>query len=102
VEACIEHLLWVDLDPFAPAHLPLPDRSRTSLCRRGSRLRQFADPTACDISQSVWRDVGAFPGLCAEALDRLADRRAPAPWCDAEGVDDLPVRRGRRRAWEYA
>jgi hypothetical protein len=106
VQACIEHLVWVDFDPYCrcgaqDGDLP-PDRSRASLCLRGSRLRQFADPHACDISQSVWRDIGAFPGLCAEALDRLADRPAPAPWHGVAGAADLHARRGRLRAWNHA
>ncbi len=108
VQACIQHLVWVDFDPYSSDRPrlatcgPAPDRSRSSLCLRASRLRQFADPRACDVSQSVWRDIGAFPGLCAEALDRLAEPGSPAPWCADAGVAGPRIRRGRYYAWDYA
>lgn len=107
-EAVIEHLFWVDFVPYnwnrerLAIRGPVPDRSRSSICGRGSQLRRLADATACDISQSVWQDIGAFPGLCAEALDRLAERPTPAPWHDVAGAVDLEVRRGRLRAWNHA
>jgi hypothetical protein len=113
VEACIEHISWIEFDPFTwyrpaggrtsgPTDRTSVARERSLLCSRGTRLRQFADPTAGEISQSVWRDIGGYRGLCAEALDRLADRPTPAPWCGAERTAGLEVRRGRLRAWEYA
>jgi hypothetical protein len=112
IEACIQHLFWVEFDPFtfyraAPGR-PLwddgttVDRLRSVLCVRGSRLRQFANPTAGRLSQAVWQDIGGYRGLCAVAFDRLAVRPAPAPWCGVAGTSGLTVRRGRLRAWQHA
>ncbi len=106
VEACIQHLIWVDLDPFAPERCrppaKLPDQSRSCLCGRASELRRLATPTAGDVSQSVWLDAGAFAGLRSRALDRLAEQLHPAPWCGRKGAETLPVRCGRLRAWQHA
>ena len=113
VEACIEHLCWIEFDPFvftrSPPGTPAWDdgvtleRERSALCLRGSRLRQFGDPTnGTRISKSVWADVGEYRGLCAEALGRLANRPAPAPWCGTADATGLKVRLGRLRAWEHA
>jgi hypothetical protein len=110
VDACIEHMCWGEFDPFAsdvPRASTWDDgvtlaNERSVLCRRGSRLRQFADPTKGDISKSVWIDVGEYRGLRARALERLADRPAPAPWWEAPGTADLRVRLGQLRAWQHA
>lgn len=106
VEACVHHLMWVDLDPYAPERsrppAKRPDQSRGCLCRRASALRRLSAPDAADVSQSVWLDAGAFPGLRSRALDRLAERPAPASWCGTTGAEELPIRRGRLRAWEHA
>jgi hypothetical protein len=113
VEACIESLCWIDFDPFvclrrspgAPAWDDgvSVDRERSTLCLRGTRLRNFANgANRKPISKSVWEDIGGYRGLCAEAFDRLADRPAPAPWCGTAGASDLKVRLGRLRAWEHA
>jgi hypothetical protein len=112
IEACIEHLCWIEFDPFVFSR-PGPgapawddgvsvDRERSGLCLRGTRLRQFADPSERALSKSVWIDIGAYRGLCAEALGWLADRPAPAPWCGTADTSDLKVRLGRLRAWEHA
>jgi hypothetical protein len=112
VEACIEYLCWVEFDPFVFSR-PGPgastwddgvsvDRERSRLCLRGTRLRQFASPRKRALSKSVWIDIGAYRGLCAEALGRLADRPEPAPWCGTTDTSDLKVRLGLRRAWEHA
>lgn len=107
-----EHMFWVEFDPYTwtrptngsrrRARPPTPDRSRKSLCLRATALRHYGDLTQCDVSQSVWRDVGALRGLYAEALDQLANRKAPASWCGQPDTRGLPVRRGRLRAWQYA
>lgn len=112
VEGCIEHLCWVEFDPFvfayvAPGAAAWDDgtsvaRERSVLCLRSTRLRQFADPTQGALSKSVWIDIGAYRGLCAEAFDRLADRPAPAPWCGTADASGLRVRLGQQRAWEHA
>jgi hypothetical protein len=112
IEACIQHLFWVEFDPFAfyrtaPGQLlwddgTTVDRLRSVLCVRGSRLRQFADPMAGRRSQAVWQDIGGYRGLCAAAWDRLAAQDAPAPWCGVAGTSGLPVRRGRLHAWRHA
>jgi hypothetical protein len=112
VEACIQHLFWVEFDHFAfyrtgPGQRhwddgTTVDRLRSVLCLRGSRLRQFADPTAGRLSQAVWQDIGGYRGLCAVAFDRLAYRPAPVPWCGVAGTAGLAVRRGRLRAWQHA
>ncbi len=112
-EACIENLSWAYFDPFvcsrrgpgAPAWDDgvSVDHERSTLCRRGTRLRHFANVTnRKPISKSVWDDIGGYRGLCAEAFDRLADRPAPAPWCGTVSTSDLKVRLGRLRAWEHA
>jgi hypothetical protein len=113
IEACIEHLCWIEFDPFVfsrpTSGMSAWDdgtsvaRERSVLCLRGTRLRQFADATeGSRISKSVWIDIGGYRGLCCEALDRLADRPAPAPWCGAAGTSGLRVRVGRLRAWEHS
>jgi hypothetical protein len=107
--ACVEHLCWIEFDPFTwhrsrrcGGDRTSVDRSRSVLCARGTRLRQFANPRTGAISQSVWRDIGAYRGLCAEALDRLAEQERAAPWCGNAATGDLRVRCGRLRAWEFA
>lgn len=112
VEGCIEHLCWVEFDPFVFAQLPpgaaawddgtSVGRERSVLCLRSTRLRQFADPTVGALSKSVWIDIGAYRGLCAEAFDRLADRPAPARWCGTADASGMKVRLGQLRAWEHA
>lgn len=109
IYACIEYLCWIDFDPFTwhqgrPAGVEVTsvDRRRKALCSRGTRLRQLSDPRAGELSQSVWHDIGAYRGLCAEALDRLAGREAAAPWCGRPLTAGLRVRCGRLRAWEFA
>ena len=110
VEACIEHLCCVEFDPFAwpESERPTPDdgvtvdRTRLVLCHRATRIRQFADPTRGEVTQSVWRDIGAYRRLRGAALSQLATRAAPAPWCGVRGTSGLKVCRGRLRAWQYA
>jgi hypothetical protein len=110
VEACIEHLCCVEFDPFAwpESERPTPDdgvtvdRTRLVLCHRATRIRQFADPTRGEVTQSVWRDIGAYRRLRGAALSQLATRTAPAPWCGVRGTSGLKVCRGRLRAWQYA
>lgn len=113
IEAFILHLMWVEHDPATydrpePGQTPWDDgvsvdRSRTTLCRRATEIRWFADPAATvEVSQAPWQDGGAFRGLHADALDLLATHAAPAPWCGGHGTSGLVVRRARLRAWRYA
>jgi hypothetical protein len=112
IEACIQHQFWVEFDHFAfyravPGGLSWDDgttvdRLRSVLCLRGTRLRQFAEPTAGRLSQAVWQDIGGYRGLCAVAWDRLGAETAPVPWCGVAGTPGLAVRRGRLRAWQHA
>jgi hypothetical protein len=110
IEACIEHLCCVEFDPFvwpesgqaAPEDGITVIPTRQMLCRRATRLRQFADPTRGDVTQSVWQDIGGYRALRGAALTQLATRDAPAPWCGRRGTAGLKVCRGRLRAWRYA
>jgi hypothetical protein len=113
VEGCILYFIWVQHDPTTYFRTPAGEvawddgvavePSRTVLCLFGTGVRWFADPARCTtVTQSVWQDIGAYRGLAAEALDRLAGRPMPATWCGAPGTSGLVVRRGRLRAWQYA
>jgi hypothetical protein len=101
VEACIERLGWVEFNPWTWSQ-PNGDLSvtpsRDELLRRGTWLRQFARPRSGRLSQSVWRDIGAYGGLYASALTRLAIRPV-VPWDIDSGV---PIRVGRMRIWDHA
>lgn len=112
-EACIQYQFWVEFDPFTWYHAPpgegawddgtTVERSRSVLCRRGTELRWFANPTEnVALSQAPWQDVGGYRGLYALALDTLAKRAEPAPWCGVDRIAGLPVRCGRLRAWQHA
>src|SRR5947209_2038602 len=70
--------------------------SRTDLCARATRLRQFAKVRSGSLSEKAWLRIGGENGLEAAALAVLADE----PLARAEYV--LPVRRGRLRAWQFA
>lgn len=119
VDACIEYLMWVEFDPWTWQHRSADPRSpqtgvvlprsfgtphRTDMCARASALRRLAIPQLGDLSESVWKDIGAYRGLRGQALRRLADRPlvpAQRAYTDAAGLD-VPVRSGRRAAWNYA
>ncbi|MBA2323260.1 MAG: hypothetical protein H0V92_04295 [Pseudonocardiales bacterium] len=103
IDAGVEHLRWVECDPFAwraRADVTV-DRRRADLLRRADQLRRFADPRSPDIGVTVWRTVGGYGGLRAAAMLRLLESEL-VPWSDALGI---PVRRGRAcalraaRAW---
>lgn len=110
IEAVVEDLCWVDLDPFtyvppaSPFHEDGTRVERTSAVvrSRGTDLRRFADATACRISPHVWDRAGGYRGLRAEALLRLAERPIAAPWCADDRALDLSVRAGRLIAWNHA
>jgi len=119
IEACIEHLTWVECDPWtwqAPtqetaaleARLQLPPNfglpGRRDLIHRASDLRQFANPRAGMVSESVWKDIGGYRRLKALAVRRMAQRPVE-PWLrfDARDTDpQVPVRAGRAVAWDQA
>ncbi len=108
VEAVVEYLCWIEMDPFTWQAAPGDDtgpgveRDRAVLLRRATRLRHFADPLTRPVSQSVWQDHGQFRGLCRQALRALAGRPAPVPWQGVAGTRAVPVRLGRRYAWQCA
>lgn len=107
-EAIIEYLCLVEHNRFTwhcrrpHPDEPAVDRTRKPVLDRATRSRQFADPTAGDVSQSVWQDNRGYVGLCARALDRLAEWPGPNPWCAEPGAADVPVHLGCRTAWEFA
>ena len=113
VEAYIQYLSWVDFDPSTFYRSSASeslwddgtqlDRSRAVICLFGTEIRWFANPMQkIRLSQAPWQDINGLRGLAAEALDRLADRPVPAPWCGVDGTSGLVVRRGRLRAWQHA
>ena len=110
IEGCIRYLGWVQFDPGTFYRTSrrgsmwddgtTVEPSRRVICGFGTAVRRFGDPTAdTDLSQAPWQDIGGYRGLAAAALDRLAERPAATPWCEASG---LVARRGCLRAWEYA
>jgi hypothetical protein len=109
IETYVEYRRWVDDDPFTwrPATEDRDESvigsTRAELCARATHIRRFATPTAADISTRTWRDIGGYQGLQVEALKTLAETPLE-PWQSNEAMTttDLPVRRGRLRAWERA
>jgi hypothetical protein len=106
--AGIEYLRWVEFDPFVWCRPAVDgdragvDRRRSDLCARANRLRKFAEPTATDLSASVWRHLDGYRGLRGEALTWLAHHDL-VPWASGNALADaVPVRLGRLRAWDYA
>jgi len=109
VEACIAFANEIDFSPFTwragvedTRFLPAVIPSRKDLCTRATRLRRLVSARAGDVTESVWKDIGGYRGLRAEAMARLAERSL-VPWSAAVNRILLePVRRGHLRAWEYA
>lgn len=113
VEAMIQYWYWVLFDHTTWFRTPPGtmvwddgvdlDATRAVLCVRATRIRQFANPTnGRPVSQSVWRDVGGYRGLYAEALARVATMESVAPWCGCAGAEGLPVRPAREKTWQHA
>jgi hypothetical protein len=111
INAGVEHLTWVEFDPWTVqvhpqdrALLGLDDdayrRFRTGnrhdMCVRATRLRQFADARHGSVNEKDWQRMGGYPHVREAALRVLAGEPL------TRGRADLPVRLGRRRAWEYA
>lgn len=107
IDAMIEWMRWVEFDPWTSAlhrldNLTSIGSSRAEFCARATHLRQFADPTEGDLSTTVWVNLGGYRGLRDAALRRLAASDL-VPWASANPlIQDIPVRLGRRRAWEHA
>lgn len=111
VYAGVEHLTTVEFDPYTVRVHPR-DRELTGLdddeysrwrtlnrgdiCARATRLRQFADVHSGSVSDRTWLRMGGHPSVREQALRALAAESL------TRGRSDLPVRLGRRRAWEYA
>jgi len=113
VIAYVEHLVWVEFDPFSvlpgaqdAGVLGLTPQelerfgvvNRNDLCRRAGELRQFADERTGTVSPRTWQRMGGYRMIRAQALSMLA---AEPP---VRSRTDVPVRPrlGRQRAWEYA
>jgi hypothetical protein len=107
IDAMIEWMRWVEFDPWTCALHALDDLTgigpaRAEFCVRATHLRRFADPTAGDLSTTVWTKLGGYLGLRDAALRRLAASDL-VPWASTNPlIQDIPVRLGRRRALEYA
>lgn len=109
VYACIEHLTWVEFDPWT-MQVHEDDRTlvridddehvlvgnRRDICARATRLRQFANARNGSVNEKTWQRMGGYPGVRQEALHKLAEE----PVSRRSHV--APVRFGRLRAWEFA
>lgn len=108
VYACVEHLAWVEFDPFTirvhpedRALLDIGDAgyerfragNRSDICARATRLRQFADVRGGTVSEKAWQRMGGYPHVREAALRVLAGESV------LRGVAEGPVRLGRLRAW---
>lgn len=113
VAAYVEHLIWVEFDPFSVR--PHPDDTdglgldpqalerfgvvnRNDLCHRATDLRRFADERTGTVSPRTWQRMGGYRVVRAAALTQLAGEPL------ARGRTSTPTRPrlGRRRAWEHA
>jgi hypothetical protein len=119
VRACLDFLVWVEFAPetwrrqIPPSLLQsfgislpktLHQPTRKNLCERASKLRRFADPTQGDVSDSVWADIGGYPGLKSLALEGLGTQHASS-WRTGtrpSTEQGLPVRTGCFAAWRFA
>jgi hypothetical protein len=111
VYAFIEHLTMVEFDPWT-VRVHRLDRELTGLdddayarwrlgarrdiCARATRLRHFADLRSGSVNERTWQRMGGYPCVREHALRVLAEEPV------TRGRADLPVRLGRRRAWDYA
>jgi hypothetical protein len=110
VQAYIQFMFEVEFSPFdwyrptkeSTRDDPPVTPTRTDMCRRASNLRKLAVPMAGDVSKNVWLDIGGHRGLRAEAQAKLSALPL-TPWAKETGLrGQVPVRLGRRRAWEHA
>lgn len=102
IEAAIQFQAEVECSAFCWLGTGGPDEppldvtpTRKHLLARASNLRTWARPRLGDVSESVWKDIGAHRGLWAAAWARLAGR-TPARTTGA------PQRRGHHEAAERA
>ncbi len=119
VRACLEFLVWVEFAPetwrrqISPSLLQgfgislprtLHQPTRKNLCERASKLRRFADPTQGGVSDSVWADIGGYPGLKALALEGLSTQHASSWRLGSRHavVQRFPARTGCVEAWRFA
>lgn len=111
VYACVEHLTWVEFDPWtARLHprdqelLGLDDeaygRFRTGnpgdISARATNLRHLASVRAGSVSRRTWHRQGGYPAFREAALLVLAHEPV------SRSRTDWPIRLGRVRACEYA
>jgi hypothetical protein len=108
VYACVEHLTWVEFDPFTvrvhPEDRALLDigdvayerfrvGNRNDMCARATRLRQFADVRGGTVNEKAWQRMGGYAHVREAALRVLAGESV------LRGGSVGPVRLGRLRAW---
>jgi hypothetical protein len=111
VHACVEHLAWVEFDPWTVRVHPedrtllgLDDHAyerfrsgnRSDICARATRLRQFADVRGGSVNEKAWQRMGGYAHVREAALRVLAQESL------TRGLGGAPVRLGRFRAWAYA
>ncbi|GLY19267.1 hypothetical protein LWF15_04720 [Kineosporia rhizophila] len=119
IRACQEFLAWVEFAPetwrrqIPPGQLQgfgltvprsLHQPTRKNLCDRASKLRKFADPAQGDVSDSVWADIGGYPGLKALALEGLSTQHIVS-WRlgpRSHSSQQIPLRTGCVTAWRFA
>jgi hypothetical protein len=105
VAVCVEYLRWIADDPWTwkratfVAQGVRAEPSRANIYARANRLVRFADPTAGDLDFAIWKRAHGYPALHAGALEMLAAGPSE-PWTG--GKAPVPVRDGRRVAWERA
>ena len=108
IEACVEHLRWVEFDPWTVRVAPAGERvdvegSRANLYRRAAGLRAFTSPRTKDLSVSAWRDVGGYRCLCGAALQKIGEADRAAGWRNrSPRADNVPLRIARVRAFTSA
>lgn len=111
VRACVEHLVWVEFDPWTVRVHP-EDRTllgidevayerfrsvnRRDMCARATKLRQFADVREGSASVKSWQRMGGYAPVREAALRVLARESV------SHGPVGAPVRLGRLRACAYA
>jgi hypothetical protein len=111
--AFVEHLTWVEFDPFGTRPDPATDRllrldpatldrfgavNRIDLCRRATDLRHFADEQTGPVSERTWQRMGGYRAIRAEALTMLSGEKL----LRTAASGGAGPRLGRLRAWEYA
>jgi hypothetical protein len=98
VEACADHLTWVEFDPWtwrlaargdrgeAGAAPRIGDRAgRDYFLRRATRIQQWVSPRRGSVSRRVWDALGGYRAVRAEAFLRILELEAARP-CRRRGL----------------